>query len=105
MKNILLVIWFYFQNSHFNFKIQGAWYTHFSLAFAIYLVVQSSIKLNTTSIVGLDYFNWFYLLFGIGLTVFALWRGFMPSYKFHKSLKENFEYESIFDYYAKNQFI
>ena len=100
MQNFFLTCIFYLQNSLFVFKSQGYIKIYLSLFFSIYLIIQSLYKLY---LYFYDYFSWSYLVIGIGLCLYTLYQAFKPAYHKHVSLKKNFKYESITDFYAKNR--
>lgn len=99
MKTILLTIMFYLENSLFFNKEKGNRSTIISTLFGLYLVIQSIIKLNKS----FDWFNFSYLIVGILITIFYLYKGFYNSFQKHKNIKTLFGYKSIEEFYMRQK--
>lgn len=100
MRNLFLTFYFYLSHSKFQNRGNGFYFLCFSLSFSVYLIIQSAWKMYA---VGFDWFNGVYLLIGLVLLVKTLYDGFSPSWNWHKSMKINFGYKSIAEYYRNNQ--
>ena len=100
MRNLFLTFYFYLSHSNFQNRGNGFYFLCISLSFSVYLIIQSAWKMYAG---GFDWFNGVYLLIGLVLLVKTLYDGFSPSWNWHKSMKTNFGYKSIAEYYRNNQ--
>ena len=100
MRNLFLTFYFYLSHSKFQNRGNEFYFLCISLSFSVYLIIQSAWKIYSS---GFDWFNGVYLLIGLVLLVKTLYDSFSPSWNWHKSMKINFGYKSIAEYYRNNQ--
>lgn len=99
MKEKILWLVFFLENSKFCNKENGNSFFWITFLFSLYLVIQSSVKIYNQ----FDWFNISYLFIGIGLLTYSLYIGFYPSYKKLHNIRTLFGYKTLTEFYQRQK--
>lgn len=98
MNELYLKIFFYFENCLYIKREDGYIQHGIATILCLYLVISATIKMLNN---GIDLFNIFYMVIGFVWLFYEIYIAFRNAYKKYRLIKNEFGYQNLSEYYAK----